>query len=208
MSFSEPSASTAPYDVTQSYIFTNNDWGIARGAVSDNDGQDWVLYHGAVFIVNWRWIQVAGQYSYHATSILVPMQGMQQGNWKAIDQVFNIDNPFCALLYNNCERVSSYNCSHYGSCKNGGSYYSLRGSCDYVNGNIQQSGIHLVPGSDKPVFGYGKALAIETYSADNGWFHLSTDGWIDGNGVYHGCSGLYASLYVFTHPSNYIINTY
>lgn len=208
MSFSEPSANTAPYDIVQAYIFTNNDWGIARDAVENNEGQDWVLYHGTVFFVHWRWISIGGQYAYHATSLLVPMQGMQYGNWNVKYQTMVIDNPFCSLLYNNCERVSSYNCSHYGLCKNGGSYYNLRHSCDYVNSSIQQSGIHLVPGSDKPVFGYGQALGIETYGCDDGWFHLSTDGWIDGNGVYHGCSGLYASLFVLTHPSDYIINTY
>ncbi|UZW12688.1 hypothetical protein OSC52_12575 [Clostridium pasteurianum] len=208
MSFSDPSANTAPADIIQAYIFTNKDWGIARSAVDNNDGQDWVLYHGTVFFVHWRWIQIAGQYSYHAINLVVPMQGMQNGNWKIKDQIMMISNPFCALLYNNCERVSSYNCSHYGLCKNGGSYYSLRGYCEYLDGSLYGSGIKLVPGADKPVFGYGKALGVEAYAPDNGWLHLSTDGWIDGKGVYHSCSGLYASLYVLTHPSNYIINTY
>jgi hypothetical protein len=197
------------------YIYTNKDWGISRNNLDgdlDSVSQDWVLYHGTVFFVSWLWTDEVGEYL--PGVMYVPMQGMQDPYWSIISvEAWGAPETSAVweLLQNNCDRVTDYNCSNYGMCKNRGSYYSLRSECDYVDSNGNQTGIHLCAGADRPVFGYGHAVDNIDYisiSNFNGWSHLSTDGWIDGKGLYHGCSGLNASLYLFTHPSNYIINTY
>lgn len=211
-------AASCPYqDGLYAYIYTNNDWGIARNEVGADE--DLVLYHGTVFFIRWIFVpytETSTDGFYYADYISVPMQGMQSGTWQQYPYgITSGQNPnLWNLLWNNCERITAYNCNKYGLCAYDGSYYSVRSSLDVLDANGNQTGIHLTS-ADKVIFGYGQGFFAwyDTWNPyegnpGNGWYHLRMYGWYDGNGIYHDLSGCFASLYLITHPNNYLINTY